>query len=340
MIPFLFERAADAADASRRFAAAPGAHYIAGGTTLVDLMQVGVAAPARLVEILDLRGTCAAVEVDAAGATIGALATMAEVAAHPAIRAGWTAASQALDQAASAQIRNAATIGGTLLQRTRCSGFRDPASACNKRQPGSGCAALAGGHTRDLAVFGTSPHCIASYPGDLAVALLALDAQVTVLEADGETRRSMAIEALHRSPGDRPDLDTTLAPGELILGVHLPAGGWDRSVYLKLRDRDSYAFALVSAAVALRLEEGRVVDLRIALGGLASRPWRCRSAEAALRGRVLDRALAEDAAALCLDGAEADAERAFKVELGRRVVTRALLVAAGCAPTRRCTNEG
>jgi len=340
MTPFAFERAVDAADAATRFAAAPGAHYIAGGTAVVDLMKLGVQAPARLVEILDLRDSWAKVEVDAEGATIGALATMAEVGAHPAIRARWTAASQALDQAASAQIRNAATIGGTLLQRTRCSGFRDPASACNKRQPGSGCAALAGGHTRDLAVLGTSPHCIASYPGDLAVALLALDAQVTVLESDGHTRRRVAVEDLHRAPGDRPDLDTTLAPGELILAVHMPERGWDRSVYIKMRDRDSYAFAQASAAVAMRLEHGRVADLRIALGGLASRPWRCPAAEAALRGRVLDRAAAEHAAALCLEGAEVDAERAFKLELGRRVVTRALMVAAGCVPIGRSNGEG
>lgn len=185
MTPFALERAVDAADAATRFAAAPGAHYIAGGTAVVDLMQLGVQAPARLVEILDLRDSWAAVEVDAEGATIGALATMAEVAAHPAIRARWAAAAQALDQAASPQIRNTATVGGTLLQRTRCSGFRDAASACNKRQPGAGCAAHAGGQTRDLAVLGTSPHCIANYPGDLAVALVALDARLTLLDPDG-----------------------------------------------------------------------------------------------------------------------------------------------------------
>lgn len=335
MTPFSFDRATNAEDAARRFGA--GAQFVAGGTTMVDLLKLGVMAPSRLVEILDLRREHGEVLVDEAGAVIGALATMAEVAAHPAIRARWTAAAQALDQAASAQIRNMATIGGTLLQRTRCSWFRDAASACNKRRPGSGCAALAGGHTRDLAVLGTSAHCIANYPGDLAVALVALDASVEVLGAE---RRRLAIGALHRAPGDRPDLDTTLAPGELILAVHLPECGWDRSVYVKLRDRDSYAFALASAAVAVRLEEGRVADLRIALGGLATIPWRCEAAEAAVRGRVLDAALAEQAAALCLEGAQTDAERAFKIELGRRVVTRALLAVAGASTAAAVEREG
>lgn len=319
-------RAADAADALRRFGA--GAQFVAGGTTLVDLMKLGVAAPARLVDLLDLRAEHAGIVAGPDGASIGALATMAEVAAHPAIRARWTAVAEALDQSASPQIRNMATIGGNLLQRTRCAGFRDLAAACNKRAPGSGCTARAGGRTRELAILGTSPHCVASYPGDLAVALVALDAGVTVLGADGGWR-SLAVEALHRAPGDRPDLETVLAPGELVLAVHLPERGWDRSAYLKLRDREAYAVALASVAVALRMEGARVAELRLALGGLASRPWRCRAAEAAVQGRILDRELAEHAAALCLEGAETDAERAFKVELGRRAVTRALLAAAG-----------
>jgi len=331
MSPFGFERAADAADATRRLGAGPGAQYLAGGTNLVDLMRLDVTAPSRLVEILDLRAEHGAILAAEAGASIGALATMAEVAAHPAIRARWTAVAEALEQSASPQIRNAATIGGNLLQRTRCSYFRDSASRCNKREPGSGCAALDGGLTRDLAILGTSPHCIANYPGDLAIALVALGASVTVLAADGNWR-SLGIEDLHREPGARPDLDTVLGPGELVLAVHLPDLHWDRSLYLKLRDRESYAFALASVAVAIRMKDGRVADLRIALGGLATRPWRCRAAEDAIRGRPLDPLLAEHAAALCLAGAEADVERAFKAELGRRAVTRALLAASGGIP--------
>jgi xanthine dehydrogenase YagS FAD-binding subunit len=282
MRPFAFERATAAADAARRFAAAGrGAHYVAGGTNVVDLMRLGVLEPTRLVEILDLRAGYGTIVADRDGATIGALATMADAAAHPDIGERWPAAAQALNSAASAQIRNTATIGGTLLQRTRCSHFRDPASACNKRSPGAGCAALAGGQARELAVLGTSPHCIASYPGDLAVALVA---SLTVLGLDGVTDRHLPVEDLHRAPGERPDLDTVLSPGELILAVHLPERGWTGSTYVKLRDRDSYAFALASAAVAVRLEEGRIAELRIALGGLATRPWRCRAAEDAARG--------------------------------------------------------
>ncbi len=332
MKPFGYERAVDAADAARRFAAAPGAEFLAGGTTVLDLMKLGVLEPARLVEILDLRPDYDAVVSGEDGATIGALATLAEVAANPAIRTRWAAVAQALDQVASPQIRNAATVGGSLMQRTRCAYFRDPASACNKRRLGAGCAALAGGHTRDFAVLGTSAYCSAAYPGDLAVALVALDASLTILGADGITDRCLLADDLHREPGDRPDLDTTLAPGELILVVRLPERRWDASLYLKLRDREAYAFALASVAVALRMEAGRVAEARIALGGLAARPWRCRAAEARLQGRSLDRRLAEEAAALCFEDAETDAARGFKVELGRRAVVRALLDAAAGTP--------
>jgi len=324
--PFTLERASDATDAVRRFhepGGGPRSVYHAGGTSLVDLMQLGVMEPDRLVDILDLRTAHAGVAADARGVTIGALATMSEVAAHPEIRARWPAVASALDQAASAQLRNVATIGGNLLQRTRCTYFRDRDSPCNKREPGAGCAAM-GGRTRELAVLGTSPHCIANYPGDLAVALVALDATVNILGVDG-VERTLPVEALHRAPGDRPDVETMLAPGELITAVGIPDGAWDTSLYLKVRDRASYAFALASAAVAIRFEQGRVADVRIALGGLATRPWRCREAETALRGRSLDVSSAEACAALCLKGAEVDEERAFKVELGRRTVIRALL---------------
>lgn len=328
MTPLSFTRATNAMDAMQRLAESEaGAHYLAGGTSLIDLMKLGAMQPTRLVELLDLRAEHGAIIAAEAGASIGAFATMAEVAAHPAIRAGWRAVAEALEQSASPQIRNAATIGGNLLQRTRCTYFRDGVSPCNKRLPGSGCAAIAGGRTRDLAVLGTSAHCIANYPGDLAVALVALDATVTVLGADGAWR-SLPLEALHRAPGERPDLETVLTPGDLILAVHLPRCDWDRSLYLKIRDRESYAFGLASVALALRMEDGRVADLRIGLGGLASRPWRCRVAEDAARGRPMDAALRAELAALCMEGAQADAERSFKVELGRRLVERALLDAS------------
>jgi xanthine dehydrogenase YagS FAD-binding subunit len=330
MTPFTLERAADARDAVRRFheaTAGTSVAYHAGGTTLVDLMQLGVAAPDRVIDILDLRRSLGGIEADAEGITIGALATMSEVTAHLEVRARWPAIASALEGAASPQLRNAATVGGNLLQRTRCSYFRDRSSPCNKRDSGAGCGAI-GGRTRDLAVLGTSPHCIANYPGDLAVALVALDASVTILGADG-TERTLAIEDLHRMPGERPDIETVLSPGDLITGIRVPQGAWDHSVYLKIRDRASYAFAQVSVAIAVRIKERRVADVRIALGGLATKPWRCREAEESLLGRPLDLKSAEAAAELCMSGAEADEERAFKVEVGRRTVIRALLPSQG-----------
>jgi xanthine dehydrogenase YagS FAD-binding subunit len=331
MKPFTLERATDAGDAVRRYHAGgePKVVYAAGGTNLVDLMQLGVMTPDRLVDILDLRATLAGIEVDPSGVTIGALATMSEVASHPDIRTRWPAIASALEGAASQQIRNAATIGGNLLQRTRCTYFRDAASPCNKRMPGAGCSAL-GGEARDLAVLGTSPHCIANYPGDLAVALVALEASATVRDVDG-AERTVAVDALHRGPSDRPDVETTLSPGELITDIHVPERGWDASVYLKVRDRGSYAFALASVAVAIRLEGDRIADVRIALGGLTSRPWRCREAEKGLRGRALDEHAAAACGAICLAGAEADDQRLFKIELGRRAVARALLTAVSLA---------
>ncbi|MEM9777522.1 MAG: FAD binding domain-containing protein, partial [Chloroflexota bacterium] len=229
----------------------------------------------------------------------------------------------ALRLAASAQIRNAATIGGNLLQRTRCAYFRDKHANCNRHTPGSGCAAIHG-DSRGLAILGTSSHCIANYAGDLAVALVALGASLTVVAPDGKAR-VMQVEDLHRLPGDRPDIETNLKDGELITHIHVPRREWDASLYHKVRDRASYAFALTSAAVAVRFRNRRVDEIRLALGGLAAKPWRCHAAEAYLQGQPLTIATATEAAELCFEGAQTDEHRAFKLELGKRTVIRALL---------------
>ena len=336
MRPFRLERATDPSDAVGRFGEAKTGEpdgstvYCAGGTTVVDLMKLDVLRPERLIDLLALRSTHAAMTPDDKGLDIGALATMSEVAAHPDTRARYTAVASAIDQSASAQLRNVATIGGNLLQRTRCPYFRDGQSPCNKREPGAGCSAI-GGETRGLAILGTSEHCVANYPGDLAVALVAFDAVVTVLNPCGETR-AIAVEDLYRLPGDRPDLETHLKRGDLITSIRLPRSAWQASAYVKVRDRASYAFALASAAVALRLDgESRVEDVRIVLGGLAAKPWRCRDAELALRGRAVDDGSIGEVADLCLAGARVDDAQAFKVELGRRTAMRALLDAAKAA---------
>ena len=314
------EGVGDAVGAARR----GGATFIAGGTTVVDLMTLGVLDPAVLVDIRSLRDEHGAVTVADGHLRIGALATMTETARHPDVARLAPTVVDAIRQAASPQIRNAATIGGTLLQRTRCPYFRDTGAPCNKRRPGSGCAAI-GGDSRGLAILGTSGSCIANYPGDVAVALVALDARLDVAGTDG-SRQDLAVEDLHRLPGDRPDLETTLATGELITAVRIPDRGWHGSVYVKVRDRASYAFALTSAAVALQLDDaGRVADLRVVLGGLAAKPWRCRQAEDLLRGEPLTAETAWAAAATCFVDARPDATQDFKVDLGRRTVVRALL---------------
>jgi xanthine dehydrogenase YagS FAD-binding subunit len=253
---------------------------------------------------------------------------MSEAAEHPAVRRDYPVIAQSLELAASPQLRNMASLGGNVLQRTRCPYFRDVSwDACNKRRPGSGCAAL-GGVNRRMAVLGASEHCIASYPGDFAVALAALGATVDVEGPRG--RRVVAFEDLHRLPGETPHIETTLAPGELITGFSVLAGPWTRrSLFLKVRDRESYEFALASAAVALDFDAGRVREARIGLGGVAAKPWRAHAAEAALQGQPLDEHTAEAAAAAAFDGAVAHGQDRFKIELGRRTLTRALLAAHG-----------
>lgn len=338
MRPFRYEHAA-ARDQAVSLADIPGeraaashveapAQYLAGGTTLIDLMKIDVMRPQVLVDINALARQHGEVEVRPDGLRLGALARMAEAADHPQVRRDYPVIAQSLQLAASPQLRNMASLGGNVLQRTRCNYFRDVSyEACNKRRPGSGCAAI-GGVNRRLAVLGVSDACIANYPGDFANALAALGATVDVEGPAG--RRVLAFEDLHRLPGETPHIETTLSPGELITGFTVPAGPWTRrSLYLKIRDRESYEFALASAAVALDLEPGGIVrEARIGLGGVAARPWRSRDAEAALKGRPLTEASAKAAAEAAFAGAVVHDETRFKPELGRRTLVRALMQCA------------
>ena len=327
MRPFALERAPDIA-AAGQLANATSGQYFAGGTVLLDLMKLDVVEPGTLIDINALAETHGAINLNSEGLTIGALVRMAEAEAHPLIRRHYPVIRDALWQAASPQLRNMASLGGNVLQKTRCSYYRDPSwTACNKRIPGSGCAAMEGVNRR-LAVLGTSEHCIAHYAGDFANALVALGADVMLRGADGIERR-IPFEDLHRLPGNTPHIETNLRPGELIAGFHVPAGRWTRrSLYRKVRDRASYDFALASAAVALDLEDGVVVTARIGLGGVATKPWRAHEAEAVLTGRRLDEPAAEQAAEAAFVGAVPRGETAFKPELGRRTLVRALLEAA------------
>jgi xanthine dehydrogenase YagS FAD-binding subunit len=332
MRPFAYERVADRA-AALRAAAAQGpsrieapVQYLAGGTTLIDLMKLDVMRPERLVDINALAREHGAITSGPERLRLGALVHMAEAAEHPAVRRDYPVIAQSLDLAASPQIRNMASLGGNVLQRTRCPYFRDVSwDACNKRRPGSGCAAMEGVNRR-LAVLGVSDRCIANYPGDFGVALAALGATVDVEGPRGA--RVVAFEDLHRPPGETPHVETTLAAGELITGFVVPAGRWTRrSLYLKVRDRESYEFALASAAVALELDGRMVREARIGLGGVAAKPWRAHEAEALLRGKPLDEAQARAAADAAFAGAKPPEGARYKVELGKRTLVRALLQA-------------
>lgn len=309
-------------DAARQAAALPGAMLLAGGTTLVDLAKCGVAQPDSLVDITHLKGLDR-IEVDERGATIGALARMSHVADHAGIKSHFPAVSDALWQAASAQLRNMATIGGNLMQRTRCPYFRDPANfpACNKRQPGSGCSAI-GGVTRGHAVLGTSEACIAMYPGDLAAALIAFDATIHLGE------RRVSVDDFFLLPGATPDREHAIEPGEMITAIEIPAtAAARRSTYLKIRDRRSYEFAAASAAVGIEFEADRrtIRDLRVALGGVATKPWRARAVEDALKGKVLEPEAVRAASLLAVEGAVDHGANRYKIDLAPRVVARAIL---------------
>ncbi|WP_225770960.1 xanthine dehydrogenase family protein subunit M [Inquilinus sp. Marseille-Q2685] len=324
MRPFDYDRAASAQEAVRA-AAGHAAQFIAGGTTLLDLMKLDVMRPERLIDITGIGEN--RIESTARGLRLGATARMADVAADEDIRRDYPVVAQSLDLAASQQLRNMATLGGNLLQRTRCPYFRDTSWAeCNKRAPGSGCAAIQGVN-RQHAVLGTSDACIATYPGDFAQALIALDATLDIVGPDGA--RTMPVSELHRLPDGEPHRETRLGPGEVITAIDVPGGPWTRrSLYLKIRDRESFAFALASAAVALDIADGTVREARIALGGVATVPWRARAAEAALKGKPLDEDAAEAAAQAAFASARPQRHNAFKVELGRRTLVRALLQTA------------
>lgn len=318
MKPFDYRRAKDL-DAALRDPA-PDTAFIAGGTNLLDLMKLQVLTPARLVDISRLG--LDRIEAEGAGLRIGATVTNSDLAADPRVRARWPVLSRALLAGASGQLRNKATTGGNLLQRTRCPYFYDRATPCNKREPGSGCAAI-GGELRNHAVLGTSEHCLALSPGDMPVALRALDAIVEIRGPDGLVR-SHPMEGFHRLPGDTPHLETILDPGELISAVVLPEPQGDRQVYRKVRDRASYAFALVSVAAVLRMEHGRIAHVALAFGGLGTVPWRDPEVEALLQGERPSAALFDHAAAHLLRTAEPREGTVFKLPLARRVL-RAVL---------------
>jgi xanthine dehydrogenase YagS FAD-binding subunit len=326
MRPFRYERAADAGAAIAALAGHPEAVFLGGGTNLVDLMKLGVARPELLVDVSRLPHD--RVEALAAGGVrIGAAMRNSDLAGDPTIRRAYPALSQALLAGASGQLRNLATVGGNLLQRTRCVYFQDVSKPCNKREPGSGCPARTG-HHRDLAIIGTSDACIATHPSDMAVAMAALDAVVHV-EGPGGARAVPVVE-LHRLPGDRPDRDTVLEHGDLVTAVELPPLGLAaRSRYRKVRDRASYAFALVSLASAIQVEGGVVRDVRIAFGGIGPRPWRAWKAEAALRGGPATAEAFGAAADAELAGARPLPGNAFKIPLARRLLVRALLDQSG-----------
>jgi xanthine dehydrogenase YagS FAD-binding subunit len=304
--------------------------FLAGGTSLIDFMKLDVWRADRLVDINDLQADYGAIKLTAEGLRLGALARMADAADHPLILAHYPVIAQSLQKAASAQLRNMATLGGNVLQRSRCTYFRDTAwGACNKRTPGSGCAAM-DGVNRKHAILGVNELCISTYHGDFAQALVALDAVVETLGPDGP--RKLRFEDVHTGP-ERPEIETTLKPGELITGFVVPAGPWTaRSIYLKIRDRESYEYGLATAAVALSLGPDGVVDaVRIGLGGVAYRPWRAHAAELVLTGKALTEARAQLAAAAAFEGARPRMENAFKVDLGQKTLVRALMQLADTA---------
>ena len=328
MMPFVYRRAASI-DEAVRLGGEDGSVFIGGGTNLLDLMKGGVATPQRLIDVSRLK-MAEITELPDGGVRIGASARNSDAANHPLIRTRYPLLAQALLAGASPQLRNMATVGGNLLQRTRCPYFCDIAfEHCNKRKPGSGCDALEGLH-RNHAVLGASDACIATHPSDMCVALAALRAQVRVRGARDE--RVIAMSDFHRLPGDTPQRDTALEPGELITAVDLPRSPFAAHAhYLKVRDRASYAFALVSVAAALDIADGTVRDAALALGGVAHRPWRVPQAERALVGRPLSADAMQAAADAALQGARPRPHNKFKVELARRSIVRALSVAGGLA---------
>jgi xanthine dehydrogenase YagS FAD-binding subunit len=322
MKQFAYVKAASVTDAVEAKATTPNAKFLGGGTNLVDLIRADVEHPDTLIDITHLP-LAEVEELPTGGIRIGALAKNSHAAAHPLIRTRYPVLTQAILAGASGQLRNMATIGGNLLQRTRCHYFYDTATPCNKRTPGEGCAATNGGHTRNHAVLGTSPHCIATHPSDLCVALAALDAVVETESTEG--KRRIPITDFHNPPGETPHVETTLTDGELITAVELPPLPAARnSKYRKVRDRASYAFALVSVAAALEVEDGRVANIHLALGGVATHPWRARTAEAALKGAPATEHTFREAAEAELAAATTRPDNAFKQPLAIRTLTTTL----------------
>jgi xanthine dehydrogenase YagS FAD-binding subunit len=333
MKPFDYVRPATVREAVAA-AAEPGAAYLAAGTNLMDLMKGDITSPSRLVDISRLPDLDRIDALPDGGVRIGALVRNADLAHDRDFARRFPAVAEALLSGASAQLRNAATVGGNLLQRTRCAYFYDIASACNKRDPGSGCDAR-GGDNRLHAIMGWSESCIATHPSDFCVPLVALDA---VVEVEGRAgRRDIALETFHRLPGDAPQHESMLEPGEMIVALRLPAEAARFAAharYLKVRERTSYAFAVVSAAAALRLDGVTISDARLALGGVAMKPWRAREAERILAGARPDASIFRRAAEAALAQAKPSGDNGFKIELARRIVVRALALAAAGTPAR------
>jgi xanthine dehydrogenase YagS FAD-binding subunit len=320
MIPFTYHRAASPHDAVAAHGAGASTHFIAGGTNLLDLMKLQVMEPRALIDVsrLELKDIDAS---EAGGLMIGAGVTNTALANHPEIRRRYAMLSSALLSGATTQLRNKATTGGNLLQRTRCYYFYDTSRPCNKREPGTGCAAL-DGLNRSHAILGASDHCIATHPSDMAVAMQALDAVVHIVGSQGD--RTVPMAEFHRLPGEAPERDTVLQPGELITHVELPADAPEQQIYTKVRDRASYAFAVVSIAGGLTVQSGRIADVRLALGGVAHRPWRATKAEEMLRGQAPDAELFARAAKAELAEAVGRGQNDFKITLAQRLIVSTL----------------
>jgi xanthine dehydrogenase YagS FAD-binding subunit len=333
MRPFEYTEAHDLAHATRLGSRTgqgqtdAAAQYLAGGTTLIDLMKLDVLRPSTVIDLRSLRAAVSnGIATRSDGLHLSAFATMAAVANDLGVRRSYPLITDSLRLAASPQLRNMATLGGNVLQKTRCPFFRDPSwPMCNKRSPGSGCHAI-GSFNRNHAILGTDSSCIAQYPGDFGVALIALDASIEVSGPRGARR--LPFSELHVGPAARPDIETSLRAGEVITEFHVPAGPWTaRSLYLKVRDRSSYEFAISSCAVAMALEGDTVSTVRLGLGGMAYRPWRAHEAETILNGKPLTEALARKAAAAALERAKTHGHNDYKPELAQRVIVRALLEA-------------
>lgn len=325
MNQFQYIRSTETAGAVKALGKDPAAYFLAGGTNLIDMMKMGLVVPEKLIDINQL--PLKKIESIAGGLRIGALATNTEVAEHALVKKNFPLLAMAINAGASPQLRNMATVGGNMMQRTRCPYFFDLLMPCNKRNPGSGCGALEG-YNRMHAIFGASEKCIAVNPSDMNVALTALDA--TVLISGSKGIRKIKFADFHRLPGDHPELDNNLQKGELITAIELPSSSFTKNIdYLKVRDRTSYAFALVSAAVGLHIENNTIVHATLAMGGVAHKPWRLQAAETFLTGKTASEAVFKQAASVAMEGAKAYAHNQFKLKLAPNTLLQALKTAAG-----------